>query len=135
MVGTVAGSIAGVTEARISHVILRVASLDAAVAFWQGVMGLSVAERFGAFAMVDLGPSRIALNEAEGGDPSAAGSSTEVVLEVEDPRERYERWSAAGVEFEVELRPVVEVGGRIRLAAHFRDPDGHLVSLTGWVDA
>jgi hypothetical protein len=42
--------------------------------------------------------------------------------------------TAGGVPFEVEPRPVTSDGERTLLAAHFRDPDGHLVSVTGWVD-
>jgi hypothetical protein len=40
-----------------------------------------------------------------------------------------------GVPFEVELRPVSTDGERQLLAAHFRDPDGNLASLTGWAPA
>jgi hypothetical protein len=86
-----------------------------------------------AFAFFDLGGVHLALNRAPGGDPAARSSTTELALEAEDPVTAYQSWSAAGVRFDVELRPVMEQEGRMLLAAHFRDPDGHLVSLTGWV--
>lgn len=132
MVGGVVGSLYPMTDPRLAHVILRVGSLDGAVAFWAGILGFPVTGRSDAFAFLDAGAARIALNQVAGGDRSAAASSTEVVLEVEDPRERFEVWRVAGVPFQVDLRPVMEAGGRSLLAAHFRDPDGHLVSLTGW---
>lgn len=123
------------TIPRLSHLILRVSSLDDAVDFWHGTLGLRIEGRSEAFAFLDAGSARIALNEVDGGDASAAASATEVVLEVADPRDRYAAWREAGVPFEVGLRPVMEADGRSLLAAHFRDPDGHLVSLTGWVES
>jgi catechol 2,3-dioxygenase-like lactoylglutathione lyase family enzyme len=123
------------TDPRLAHVILRVASLDGAVDFWHGTLGLPIEGRSEAFAFLDAGSARIALNEVDGGDPAAGASATEVVLEVEDPRERFAAWREAGVSFQVGLRPVTEADGRSLLAAHFRDPDGHLVSLTGWAES
>lgn len=119
-------------DPRLAHVILRVADLARATAFWGGVLGLPSLGGGGAFAFHDAGGTRIALNTVDGGDPGAADSTTEVVLEVDDPRATYAAWAERGVVFEVALRSVMETGGRSLLAAHFRDPDGHLVSLTGW---
>jgi catechol 2,3-dioxygenase-like lactoylglutathione lyase family enzyme len=117
---------------RLSNVILRVVSLDDAVAFWHGMLGLPIVGRSEGFAFLDAGTTALALNAAEGGDPHAAQSVTEVVLEVDDPRAAFDAWRDAGVGFLTELRPVAEQDGRSLLAAHARDPDGHLFSLTGW---
>ena len=117
----------------LSHVIPAVSEMGRARRFWEDVLGFS-GEGEGAFRFLDAGGARIALNERPGGDPGAASSTTEVVLEVDEPQATYEAWESAGVPFEVALRPVMSHGGRHLLAAHFRDPDGHLVSLTGWED-
>lgn len=117
---------------RLSNVILRVAALDDALAFWNGSVGLPIVSRSEGFAFLDAGATMLALNAAGGGDPHAAQSVTEIVLEVDDPRASFEAWRDAGVGFLTELRPVAEQGGRSLLAAHARDPDGHLFSLTGW---
>ncbi len=37
------------------------------------------------------------------------------------------------VEFRVEPREVMRQGDRALHAADFRDPDGHVLSITGWV--
>ena len=58
---------------------------------------------------------------------------TEIVMEFDDVRAAYEELSGRGVPFEIELRPVTSDGERDLLAAHFRDPDGHVASVTGWV--
>lgn len=120
------------TSPRLAHVILRVSDMERATAFWGGVLGLPSLGGSETFAFFDAGATKVALNLVDGGDRAAAGSTTEVVLEVDDPRTVYAAWAERGVAFEVALRPVMEAGGRSLVAAHFRDPDGHLVSLTGW---
>jgi len=116
-------------------VILRVADLGRAVEFYRDLLGLQVSSVGPAFAFFDLGSVHLALNRIDGGDPAAAASTTEVVLEVDDPIATHAAWGEAGVEFSVDLRPGMEEDGRRLLAAPFREPDGHLVSLTGWVEA
>lgn len=113
--------------------ILRVGDLGRAVEFYRDTLGIPVSSVGPAMAFFDVGGVHIALNRTEAGDPAASASTTELVLEVDDPAAVYDEWRGAGVPFEVELRPVLEQEGRRLLAAHFRDPDGHLLSLTGWV--
>ena len=118
---------------RLSHVVVRVADMERAVEFWEGTLGF---EGFGAgaFRFLRLEGATIALNLVEGGDPVAGESLTEIVLEAPDVRAVHSRWRAAGVTFELDPRPVMRTGERTLVAAHFRDPDGHLVSITGWED-
>ncbi|MDX1689924.1 MAG: VOC family protein [Acidimicrobiia bacterium] len=119
---------------RLAHVILRVSDLGGAVEFYRDVLGMPVGGVGPAFAFVEAGGVRIGLNRVDGGDAAARMSTTELVLEVDDVAATYAAWRAAGVPFEAELRPVLEQDGRRLHAAHFRDPEGHLVSLTGWQD-
>jgi len=120
---------------RVSHVILRVASMARALPFWRYQVGLPVRAAGGAFAFLDAGPVAIALNEAPP-EPGGGGLAalTEVVLEVDDVRSAHGEMAARGVPFRVPPRPVTNDGRRALWAADFRDPDGHLVSLTGWVE-
>ena len=118
----------------LSHVILRVADLGRAIEFWEGVLGFEGSGE-GPFRFLHVGGGRIALTEVGGGDPAAEECLTEIVLEVEDVAAVHRTWSEAGVPFEVDPRPVMSAGDRSLVATHFRDPDGHLVSLTGWVGA
>ena len=117
----------------IARVILRARDLDASVAFWSEQVGFSVQFQGGAFAFLDGGGVQLALNQAQGGMESDS-SMTELVIEVEDVKATFDELSGRGVPFEVDLRPVTEDGARELLAAHFRDPDGHVASVTGWVD-
>jgi hypothetical protein len=84
------------------------------------------------FAFFVVGDTQIALNQPEVFREQT--SDTEVVLEVDDVASAYTSMKERGVPFEVEPRPVTSDGQRTLLAAHFRDPDGHAASVTGWVD-
>ena len=117
---------------RLAHVILRVSDLGGSIKFYRDRLGLPVSGVGPAFAFFDAGGVRIALNRVDGGDAAARMSATEIVLESEDVRATFEAWRSSGVPFEVELRAVMDQDGRRLLAAHFRDPEGHLISLTGW---
>jgi catechol 2,3-dioxygenase-like lactoylglutathione lyase family enzyme len=117
----------------VSHVILRVADLDRAVEFYRDRVGLQVLGRSEAFAFLDAGTIRVALNQVPSHE--ADTSQTEVVLEVDDPAATFETLHARDVPFQVPLREVTRDGDRALHAAHFADLDGHLWSITGWIDA
>jgi catechol 2,3-dioxygenase-like lactoylglutathione lyase family enzyme len=116
---------------RISQVILRVADLERSLGFWRDAVGFTESMSFEAFAFLDGGGVGLVLNEIS--SPAEDNTWTEIVIEVDDVRAEYERLAGRGVPFEVELRPVTSDGERDLLAAHFRDPDGHVGSVTGWV--
>ena len=117
---------------QIARIILRVSDLEASTAFWSETVGLTMISESGPFLFLDGGGVQLVLNEAEAS--MADESVTEVVFESDDVKSAYGELASRGVPFEVKLRPVTSDGQRDLLAAHFRDPDGHLASLTGWVD-
>lgn len=114
-----------------ARVILRVTDLERSVAFWTEKIGLALLFEAGDFAFLDAGGVQLVLNRASGAPGEV--SQTELVFEVEDVAGRFLELQARSVPFEVALRPVTSDGDRDLLAAHFRDPDGHLASVTGWV--
>jgi catechol 2,3-dioxygenase-like lactoylglutathione lyase family enzyme len=114
----------------VSHLILRVTDMERSTAFYRDAVGLSVLVASPQFSFFDAGSIRLALNVGEPPDPS---TTTEIVLEVDDIGRAYEEMAANGVLFEVAPRPVTSEEHRELHAAHFRDPDGHLWSLTGWI--
>ncbi len=116
---------------RVAHVILRVADLQESVAFYRDRVGLELVSENPAFAFFDGGSISVALNAHPGQERDA--SLTEIALEVEDVAATHAEMSERGIEFEVELRPVMEQDGRALHATHFLDPDGHTWSITGWV--
>jgi len=123
------GSVPGM---KLSNVILRVSDIEVSVAFWRDRVGLDSGWSGGEFAFFDLGSNHLVLNQPQVFQPQV--SDTELVFEVEDAMSVISELKGRGVPFEVEPRPVTNDGTRSLLAAHFRDPDGHLASITGWVD-
>ena len=117
---------------KLSNVILRVSDIDASVAFWRDNVGLDLSWSSGEFAFFVVGDNQLALNQPTVFEPQVA--DTELVFEVDDVRSVFADMKQRGVPFEVEPRPVTSDGERALLAAHFRDPDGHLASITGWVE-
>lgn len=116
----------------IARLILRVTDMDSSVEFWSEKVGLDVAFAGSPFTFLDGGGVQLALNVVDG--PVDDGSMTEIVFESDDVMSAYSEMSERGVPFEIEPRPVTSDGERDLLAAHFRDPDGHVASITGWVD-
>ena len=110
--------------------ILRVTDMDRSVAFYRDAVGFEELTVSGIFSFFDAGSIRLALNV---GSPPEPSTTTEIVLEVPDVLKSYRAMADRGVPFEIEPRAVTADAGRELHAAHFRDPDGHLWSITGWV--
>jgi catechol 2,3-dioxygenase-like lactoylglutathione lyase family enzyme len=115
----------------IARIILRVSDMGESLRFWTEKVGLIVVSTGGPLVFLDGGSAQLVLNQMDG--QVTDESLTEIVFEVDDVVIRHAELAALDVPFEVKLRPVTTDGQRSLLAAHFRDPDGHLVSLTGWV--
>ena len=106
--------------------------MDESLRLWTEKVGLAVISRDGPLVFLDGGRVQLVLHQVDG--QISDESLTEIVFEVDDVVIRHAELVGLGVPFEVELRPVTTDGQRSLLAAHFRDPDGHVVSLTGWVE-
>jgi catechol 2,3-dioxygenase-like lactoylglutathione lyase family enzyme len=107
--------------------------LDRAVQFWQATVGLELVRQSAGFAFFAAGATELILSEVP--REQMVASLTEVVFSVDDVLETHRRLGERGVPFEVDPRPVMREGDRQLLATHFRDPDGNLASVTGWVEA
>jgi catechol 2,3-dioxygenase-like lactoylglutathione lyase family enzyme len=120
----------------LSSVILRVADIERSLAFWRDGVGLPVHAAGGPFAVLGAGPVAIVLNLLDRSAPDPANGLlglTEVVLEVPDVRAAHAEMASRGVPFRTAPRAVTRQGDRELWACDFRDPDGHLASITGWV--
>ena len=119
--------------ARIGHVHLKVADLDRALAFYGGVLGFELTQRYGtqaAFMSAGGYHHHIALNtwESEGGSPPAPGTTGLFHLAILYPTR---------AELAVALRRVVEAGvvldgasdHGVSEALYLRDPDQNGVEL------
>ena len=119
--------------ARIGHVHLKVANIDRALAFYVGVLGFGVKQRYGeqaAFIAAGDYHHHIGLNtwESEGGSPPPRGTTglfhlAIVYPERADLADALKRVSEAGYE----LEGASDHG--VSQALYLRDPDGNGVEL------
>lgn len=99
--------------------------------FWRDHVGLELVFSSDEFAFFVVGDNQLILNQPLVFEDQR--SDTEVVFEVDDVRQAVAEMRDRGVPFEVEPRAVTSDGERTLFAAHFRDPDGHVASVTGWI--
>ena len=141
LVGTVAAPFARAqsaanTAVRASRVILRVSDLDRSTAFYRDRVGLKLQSLTEEFAVFDAGGMILMLEHLPKppSSPSAGlAAFTEIVLESADVLATHTAMQARGVPFKREPRAVTSDDTRVMYAADFRDPDGHVLSIAGWV--
>ena len=117
----------------VASITLRTQAVDRSTAFWSEMVGLAVRNQMPGYAFLDGGPISIVLSAID--SPVTDESLTEVVFRSEQVRETFQAMAERGVPWEGELRTIMSDSGRDLVGAHFRDPDGHYGTLTGWVDS
>lgn len=121
-------------QMRVSSVMLRVTDMERAIRFYRDAVGLAVVAESPQFSFLDAGSIQLVLTvSTDAVIPDR--SLTEIVFEVDHIDAAHSAMTARGVEFRVDPRPITSQDGRALHAADFRDPDGHVLSITGWVDA
>jgi catechol 2,3-dioxygenase-like lactoylglutathione lyase family enzyme len=119
-----------------NRVILRVANLKASIAFYRDQVGLPLQTTFDEFAVFGRDGLTVMLQQIErkSNSPSTGlAALTEVVLESPDVMKSCQEMKARGVVFLREPFAATTDGNRVLYAANFKDPDGHVLSVTGWV--
>jgi catechol 2,3-dioxygenase-like lactoylglutathione lyase family enzyme len=112
---------------RIAAVMLGVRDLAAALAFYQGKLGLKVIMQEPALALLQCGPVMIGLSLGHVNMAPHVAGATEVVFGVDSVRATQKALGEKGVVFTGEARSVTPTDW----AVHFKDVDGHLLSLFG----
>ena len=116
-----------VSLSRIGVLILGVRDMQKSLAFYRDTLGLPLRGAGGEFAFLDAGSITLALREARDLAPAQGDWPVEVVFSVDDIEAAYASLRSRGVTFRVE--PRIVTGDQ--LAADFRDPDGHILSIFG----
>ena len=119
---------------RVSTIILRVSDMSRSLRFYRDAVGLLVLAEGAEFSFLDAGSVQVALNQ-RGGELPLDTSLIEIVLEVDDVTATHAAMTGRGVAFRITPREVMRSSGRALHAADFTDPDGHVLSITGWLDA
>ena len=125
-------------ELKANRIILRVTDLKTSIAFYRDRVGLPLQSTFDDFAVFGGSDNGVTLMLQEITRKSNAPNSglsafTEVVLESPDVMKSYSEMKARGVVFMREPFAATTDGSRVLYAANFKDPDGHVLSITGWV--
>ena len=124
---------------KIGHVVLKVADLDRSVAFYTGVLGFKVSDRYGpdmmpggmVFLRCNADHHGVAL--VGGGGPSSNAEMHHMAFEVSSLDEvirarDHLRAHRAVIDFEGRRRAGVQI------AVEFRDPDGHRLEIYWGLD-
>jgi len=119
-----------------NRIILRVTDLEKSVAFYKDLVGLPLQSVNGEFAVLGTGGAVVMLHQLMLKSPAPStglAAFTEVVLESPDVLASYRALKARGVAFRIEPTVATTDGTRDLYVADFRDPDGHVLSISGWV--
>ena len=121
---------------RASYLILRVNDLAGSIAFYRDRVGLTLRTSNQERAIFDAGA--VALMIEVVAKPSTLPSTglaafTEIVLETPDVFAAYATMQERGITFRGKPAAVTSDGARELYATYFRDPDGHIISIAGWV--
>lgn len=111
----------------ISSIMLGVRDLPQSLAFYRDKLGLKVKMQEAQLALLDAGPVVLGLSPGHVRLAAQVNGATEVVFQVENVRAARQALIERGVVFMNEPRQVTPTAW----AAHFRDPDGHLLSIFG----
>jgi len=118
----------------VDYVVLVVADLDRALAFYVDVIGLPLGHRSGPYAQLATGTTRVSLYERAAmaetlgrrlDAPAPAAPGFELGFLVDDCDRAYDELVAAGAD--AAAPPTDRAWGQ--RTAYVRDPDGHLVEL------
>lgn len=112
---------------RITAVMLGVRELGPALDFYQKKLGLNVVMQEPALALLQCGPVMLGLSRGHVRLAPHVAGATEVVFAVESVRAAHTALSAQGIVFTTEPRQATPTDW----VAHFKDPDGHLLSIFG----
>lgn len=112
---------------RLGTVMLGVREMERSVAFYRDALGLAVQFASAEFSFLAAGGATLALRSAAGLEQAGDPRWSELVFHVEDVDAAYRELMGRGVAFRVE--PRIVTGDQ--LAADFRDPDGHVLSILG----
>ena len=112
---------------RITSIMLGVRDLPQALAFYKEKLGLTVIMQEPSLALLQCGGVMLGLSRGHVNLAPHVAGATEVVFGVEGVRATYKALSAQGVIFMSEPRQATPTDW----VAHFKDPDGHILSIFG----
>ncbi|MGA2420740.1 MAG: VOC family protein [Candidatus Acidiferrum sp.] len=111
----------------ITAIMLGVREMPAALAFYRDNLGLAVIMQEPGLSLLQCGAVMLGLSRGHAQSAPHMAGATEVVFRVDSVRAAQQTLTAQGVAFLGEPRQVTPTDW----ASHFRDVDGHLLSIFG----
>jgi catechol 2,3-dioxygenase-like lactoylglutathione lyase family enzyme len=111
----------------ITSIMLGVRDLKTSLKFYRDELGLNVKMQEEQLALLDAGPVTLGLSPGHVRVAAQVNGATEIAFQVGNVRATRKALMDRGVVFMNEPRQVTPT----EWAAHFRDPDGHLLSIFG----
>jgi catechol 2,3-dioxygenase-like lactoylglutathione lyase family enzyme len=118
---------AGTDLSQIKAVMLGVRDLPASLAFYQDKLGLKAIMQEPTLALLQCGTVLLGLSRGHTNLAPHVAGATEVVFQVQSVRAAHKALTAVGVTFTTEPRQATPTDW----VAHFKDVDGHLLSVFG----
>lgn len=118
---------AEVKLSRVGYLMLTVSDMARSLAFYESTLGLAKRFTSDEFSFLDGGGVGIGLRKVGTMGPPPTDVFTEIVFEVDDIDAAYTSLRSRGVSFQVAPR---QASGD-KHVTHFRDPDGHVLSIFG----
>jgi len=112
---------------QIAAVMLGVRDLPRALAFYQEKLGLKAIMQEPQLALLQCGTVMLGLSRGHTQAAPHVAGATEVVFRVEAVKAAHRALTAQGISFASEPHPATPT----EWVAHFRDVDGHLLSIFG----
>jgi catechol 2,3-dioxygenase-like lactoylglutathione lyase family enzyme len=105
------------------------------VSFYRDRIGLPLTSSNDEIAFFTAGSVTLMIQQVPSPDTPSGGLAafTEIVLDVRDIETTHRQLASRGIQFHAAPRVVNSDGRRELLAAAFRDPDGHALSIAEWV--
>jgi catechol 2,3-dioxygenase-like lactoylglutathione lyase family enzyme len=112
------------------NLLILVSDLEKSTEFYKDTLGLKMTGGIpGEFAFFQWGGVTLAIRET---DRPIAKCLCEISFSVGDVRATFESLSKKGVAFTKPPRVVTSNASQEMLATDFADPDGHVLSISGW---
>ena len=112
---------------RITAVMLGVRDLAQSIAFYKDKLGLKMIMQEPSLALLDCGGVMLGLSRGHVNLAAHVAGATEVVFAVESVRGAHQALKETGIVFMSEPRQATPK----EWVAHFKDPDGHILSIFG----
>lgn len=111
----------------IHAIMLGVRELAPALEFYRDILGLKVKMQEAQIALLEAGPITLGLSLGHVRMAPDVAGATEVVFQVDNVRAARNALAGRGISFLSEPRQATPTDW----VAHFKDPDGHLLSIFG----